>query len=151
MGQFWDNTKMYHTHDFLLITYDLNSPNYSLPTQSLLNIHTEQLCSVVRSYPGVGAPWNVVFSRNFALLLSTCYNSCRWRGFKSNRRQLQGGSRPVNFEDIYESNFLPALRSLDLNGTFVWADGGGWFPFIQWLSWHCLGYLSKTPSDTRKN
>ena len=32
------------------------------------------------------------------------------------------------FNDIYESGFLPILQSLDLNGTFVWANGGGWFP-----------------------
>ena len=44
------------------------------------------------------------------LLSSTCYkNSYRWRGFSSDRRwrHLQGGSRPVIFDDIYESGFLP--------------------------------------------
>ena len=45
--------------------------------------------------------------------------------FNSNRRQLQGGSRPVNFDGIHESRFLPTLPGLDLNGTFVCVDGGG--------------------------
>ena len=98
--------------------------------------------------PWSGAPWNAVCSQNLVCLLSTFYNSCRRRGFNSNRRQLQGGSRLVNFEDIYKSGFLPALPSLDLNDTIVWEDGGGWFPFIQCLSWHCLGYLPKTPLQT---
>ena len=60
--------------------------------------------------------------------------------FNRDRRQLQGGSRPVNFDDIYESGFLPALQSLDLNGTFVWVDRGGDYPLynlevgIVWVS-----------------
>ena len=56
---------------------------------------------------------------------------------------------PVNFNDIYESGLLPALR-LDLNGTFAWADGGGCFPFMQCLSQHWLDYLSKTLLDRCK-
>ena len=44
----------------------------------------------------------------------------------------------------------PTLRSLDLKSTFVWVDGGGWLPFVQCLSQHCLGYLSTTPSDRWK-
>ena len=94
--------------------------------QSLLNIHTGQSCLVGRSYSGVEALWNVVCSRNWACLLPTCYNSYRWRGFNSNRKQLQGKSRHVNFDDIYKASFLPALPNLDLNGTFVWTYGGGW-------------------------
>ena len=34
-------------------------------------------------------------------------------------------ARPVIFDNIYESSFLPALRSLYLNSTFVWANGRG--------------------------
>ena len=30
----------------------------------------------------------------------------------------------MNFDNVYKSGFLPTLQSLDLNGTFVWADGG---------------------------
>ena len=84
------------------------------------------------------------------LLALTCYNSYRRRGFNSNRRQLQGGSRPVNFDNIYESGFLSTLRSFNLNGTFVLVDGGGWLAFIQWLRRHCLGYLSTTSLDRCK-
>ena len=51
----------------------------------------------------------------------------------------KGGSRTVNFDNIYESCFLPALWRLDLNGTFVWEDGEGLFLFLQCLSWHSLG------------
>ena len=57
----------------------------------------------------------------------------------------------MNFDNIYESVFLPSLQSLDLSGIFVWVDGGGRFPFIQCLSLHCLGYLSETLSDRHKN
>ena len=88
-----------------------------------------------------------------ALLSFTCYNnSHRGREFNRDRRRrhLLGGSRPLNFDNIYKSSFLPALTSLDLNGTFVWADGGGVIPFRQCLSRHCLGYLSSTLSDRRK-
>ena len=66
-----------------------------------------------------------------ALHASTCYNNRnRGRGFNrdSRWRPLQGGSKPVIFDDIYKSGFLPALRSLDLNCTFFWANGGGCFP-----------------------
>ena len=62
------------------------------------------------------------------LLASTCYNNrYRRRGFNSDRRRrhLQGGNKPVIFNDIYESSFLPPLWSLDLDGTFVGTDGGG--------------------------
>ena len=42
------------------------------------------------SYPGVGAPWNMISSQNFARMLSTCYNNrYRRRWFNSNKRQRQ--------------------------------------------------------------
>ena len=53
------------------------------------------------------------------------------------------------FDNIYESGFLPALRSLDLNGTFVWANGGGGDSPYAMLSRHCLvGIVWVTPSTT---
>ena len=136
--------------EVVLCALNVKTKNYYYYSQSFLNIHTGQSCLVGCTYPGVGAPWNVVCSQNLARLHSTCYNNYRWRGFNSDRRQLQVGSRPVNFDDTYESGFLPVLRSLNLNGTFVCEDGVGWFPCIQCLSWHCSNYLSSTLLDRCK-
>ena len=41
---------------------------------------------------------------------------------------LQGGNRPVIFNAICESSFLPALWSLDLDGTFVRTNVGNKLP-----------------------
>ena len=47
-------------------------------------------------------------------------NDMRWR-----QRYFQDGRRPVIFDAIYESGFLPALRSLDIDWHSVWVSVTG--------------------------
>ena len=110
------------------------------------------------SYPGEGggAPWNMICSQNLACMLLTCYNK-RYRRicFNSNRRQRKDTCKVETslwFSTIFTNLafYLPALQSLDLNGTFVWANGGCWFLLCNVkLAWFCVN-LSTTPSDRRK-
>ena len=58
---------------------------------------------------------------------SPCFTSnTRWR-----QRYFQDGRMPVIFVTIYESSFLPALRSLDINWHLCLGEWGRWTPLMQ--------------------
>ena len=46
---------------------------------------------------------------------------------------------PVIFGNIYESGYLPALPSLNLNGTSIWANGAGGDSPYAMIRCHSLG------------
>ena len=67
-------------------------------------------------------------------------------------RHLQGGNRPVIFDDTYESRFLPGphyevwISRAPLFGQMEGDDS----PYAM-LNWHCSGKPSKTSLDRHKH
>ena len=115
---------------------------YSVLCQSLLASQTGQMWSAPTLE---GEPCETLCApQNLACLLSPCYNNYRRRWFNRNRRQLQGGSRPVNFAYIYESGFYPHY--------WVWTLTAPLFGRMEGVdSMSFFGLPSATLSEMKKN
>ena len=104
------------------------SNNWFTKNQSIENTCTKQSCvSCASALERPGAERRDMLPNIISRAFNLFQTDIGGDNFTSNRRwrqrYFQDGSRPVIFEAIYESGFLPSFRSWISIGTSVWVNG----------------------------
>ena len=80
---------------------------------------------------GVGVPWKVICSETWLACLqlstTTVIGGDDLTGTGDRDRTLARWKQACDFQQYLRIWLLLAIRSVDFNGTFVWANGVGWF------------------------